>query len=339
MASSSSTAATNPFQGHPISEKLGKANHALWKVQVSAAVRGARLQGHLTGATKRPPAEIAVTKDGATKKEPNPAHEDWEATDQQVLGYLLSSLTREVLMQVATCDTAAEVWSAIEQMYSTHTRARAINTRFALTNTKKGNMSTPEYFAKMKSLGDEMATAGGRPIDEEELIQYIITGLGEGYSEVVSAVCARVEPISVSDLYSQVLNFEARQAIYRGAQEVTVNVANRGGFSHGGRGNSNGGQGGSRGGGDGGGHGRGNGGGGRGRGRTPGGVDKRPICQVCFKRGHTAADCWYRYDEDYVPDAKHVAAAAVNSYGVDTNWYIDTGATDHVTGELDKLTM
>lgn len=29
--------------------------------------------------------------------------------------------------------------------------------------------------------------------------------------------------------------------------------------------------------------------------------------------------------------------AAVNSYGVHTNWYIDTGATDHITSELDKL--
>jgi hypothetical protein len=29
----------------------------------------------------------------------------------------------------------------------------------------------------------------------------------------------------------------------------------------------------------------------------------------------------------------------VNSYGIDTNWYSDTGATDHVTGELDKLTV
>jgi histone deacetylase 1/2 len=27
------------------------------------------------------------------------------------------------------------------------------------------------------------------------------------------------------------------------------------------------------------------------------------------------------------------------SYGVDTNWYIDSGATDHVTSELDKLTV
>jgi hypothetical protein len=33
------------------------------------------------------------------------------------------------------------------------------------------------------------------------------------------------------------------------------------------------------------------------------------------------------------------SANLANSYGVDTNWYADSGATDHVTGELDKLTM
>jgi hypothetical protein len=33
------------------------------------------------------------------------------------------------------------------------------------------------------------------------------------------------------------------------------------------------------------------------------------------------------------------AAAATTSYGVDTNWYADTGATDYIMGELDKLTM
>jgi hypothetical protein len=25
------------------------------------------------------------------------------------------------------------------------------------------------------------------------------------------------------------------------------------------------------------------------------------------------------------------------AYGVDTNWYTDTGATDHITGNLEKL--
>jgi hypothetical protein len=28
-----------------------------------------------------------------------------------------------------------------------------------------------------------------------------------------------------------------------------------------------------------------------------------------------------------------------NSYGVDSNWYVVSGATDHVTGELDKFVV
>jgi hypothetical protein len=52
MASSSSVA--NPLLGFSVAEKLHKANYASWKVQVRAAVLGARLQGHLTGASKGP---------------------------------------------------------------------------------------------------------------------------------------------------------------------------------------------------------------------------------------------------------------------------------------------
>jgi len=80
----SSSAASNLLLGQPIAEKLTKSNHALWKAQVRAAVRGARLQGYLTGASQPPAAEL-VTK-GADDKEirvPNPALEDWEATDQK----------------------------------------------------------------------------------------------------------------------------------------------------------------------------------------------------------------------------------------------------------------
>lgn len=35
----------------------------------------------------------------------------------------------------------------------------------------------------------------------------------------------------------------------------------------------------------------------------------RPLCQVCFKKGHTADRCWHRFDEDYVPDPKLVTIA------------------------------
>jgi hypothetical protein len=59
---------------------------------------------------------------------------------------------------------------------------------------------------------------------------------------------------------------------------------------------------------------------------------------VCFKKGHSATECWHRFDENYVADEKLVGAA-YNSYDVDTNWYTDTGAFDHITSNLEKLSV
>jgi hypothetical protein len=48
--------------------------------------------------------------------------------------------------------------------------------------------------------------------------------------------------------------------------------------------------------------------------------------------------CWKHFDRDFTGEEK-MANMASMSYGVDTNWYTGAGATDHITGELDKLTM
>jgi hypothetical protein len=40
----------------------------------------------------------------------------------------------------------------------------------------------------------------------------------------------------------------------------------------------------------------------------------------------------------FVPEQR-TAATASSSFGPDNNWYIDSGTTDHITGELDKLTI
>jgi hypothetical protein len=58
-----------------------------------------------------------------------------------------------------------------------------------------------------------------------------------------------------------------------------------------------------------------------------------------LKYGHTAKLCWYRYDKDCIPEQRHMAATTTTSYGVNTNWYTDSSATDHITSELDKLAV
>jgi hypothetical protein len=73
MSSSSSSFANplNPLVCIAISEKLSKTNHAMWKAQILAAVRGARLVGHLTGDTPEPAKEITVKVDGKNVQTPN----------------------------------------------------------------------------------------------------------------------------------------------------------------------------------------------------------------------------------------------------------------------------
>ena len=82
--------------------------------------------GGLTGATKAPEEKIK----GKDAEVVNPLYESWMATDQQVLGYLLLAMTKEILVQVSACRTSAEVWSVLETTFSSVTKARVVNSQY-----------------------------------------------------------------------------------------------------------------------------------------------------------------------------------------------------------------
>ena len=108
--------------GHTITEKLNRENFLVWRAQVLPHVRAAGMMGFLDGSQKEPDAEIRTEKDVAGKKEvtvaANPEHAIWVTQDQQVLSFLIASLSREVLLQVSNCTTAAAPWSALLQRRS-----------------------------------------------------------------------------------------------------------------------------------------------------------------------------------------------------------------------------
>jgi hypothetical protein len=309
------------------------------------------LEDLLTGDEAKPAKTIKVKTGDAITEESNPEHSRWVARDQALLGYLFSSLTREVLMGVTNHTSSAELWAALDGMFGSYTRAQSVNTRIALATTRKGASTMAEYYAKMKNYADEMASSGHR-LGDEEFVAYVLTGLDEEiYNSLVSYIVTRVEPISPSELYSQMLSYELRLTKQSGSGGgySSANAAFRGRGTPWNRAGNNSnarGRGRSRGG---------SGNGGRGppsagsRGgytnsyhrRAPGmladaaGSQARPRCQVCLKLGHTANICWYRFDEDYIPEQSAATMAATSS-GSDPNWYLDSGATDHITGELDN---
>lgn len=104
----------------------------------------------------------------------------------------------------------------------------------ALATTQKGNMYVVEYVGKMQALGDEMATTG-RPLDDAELVEYILTSLDLDFNPIISTLVAGTESVSVSELYVQLLAIETRMKLMAGGGS-SANMANRGGRGGRGRG-------------------------------------------------------------------------------------------------------
>jgi hypothetical protein len=114
---------------------------------------------------------------------------------------LLTSVSRDVLVQIVALPSTVNVWKHIESAFASQSRARVINTPLALTTTQKGSLTVAEYISKMKVLADDMASVG-KKLDDEDFISYILVGLDDEYNFVVSSIAGRVEPITFAELYS-----------------------------------------------------------------------------------------------------------------------------------------
>ncbi|XP_071681813.1 uncharacterized protein [Lolium perenne] len=209
------------------------------------------------------------------------------------------------------------------------------------------------FLAKMQVIVDELASAGC-PVPTREHVSFILAGLGSSYNSLVAALGVVTTPISLPQLYAQLQAYDERQAMLTGPSEMTfetsANVASRQQRQYGQQQTS-------RNRGDRGDRGdrrperrddsraytnypddrsqqagRGSGrsqGGGRGRRRTTPWVDV--TCQIYGRDGHPTKDCWYRWTD---ADDDSFEGKGTHAYGIDTNWYSDTGATHHITSEL-----
>ena len=120
-------------------------------------------------------------------------------------------------------------------MFASQSLSCINNIRTALINAQKGNQSVAAYFAAMRGLADELAAAG-KPIQDDELIFYLLHGLDMDYQPLVSALDARVTPVSLDELYAMLSNFDQRVAQYHSAgggfkSSANATTRGRGGYS------------------------------------------------------------------------------------------------------------
>ncbi|KAH9745092.1 retrovirus-related pol polyprotein from transposon RE1 [Citrus sinensis] len=273
--------------------------------QVLASIRGNRLEGYINGEKAAPTqfltsGSYAETMGRVTQQVKNPEYIIWRSQDQTLLNWLLSSITEGILSHVHSCNTAYDVWKTLEKKFGAKSEARVLQLKYEMSVLRKDSLNIEDYCLKMKQIVDKLACAGS-PVSDKDLLQQILNGLGPGYLDLATFITAS----------------SARRGRYNGGFH-SGNQFGRNNF-HTGRGmfiNS---------------HprgfpsGSGNFGNNLGRGQMIGNNNKQAqfmrgqysvnsglsnsdgneeqtvVYQICFKSGHTAAECWHRFEENYMP--------------------------------------
>ncbi|XP_031264617.1 uncharacterized protein LOC116122954 [Pistacia vera] len=138
-----------------ISVKLLEKNYSFWRSQILLPLTSHGLEGFVSGEKECPPMFVfeKLDESGQSVKKPNPSYFSWKKVDQ----FLFQSVSK----------------------------ARTLHLRNLLQTTKKKACSVSEYVLKVTELGDELV-ASGVNLTDEELVLYILDGLGPKYDAMVA---------------------------------------------------------------------------------------------------------------------------------------------------------
>ena len=121
-----------------------------------------------------------------------------------------------MLGHVNRCRSSSEVWFTLARLNATQSKARSLQLKFLLQTTKKRNQSIEDYILKMKNLADNH-NQSGQTISDEELILYILGGVGPEYESVVVNLTSRQDDLNLQEvqfmLQSQEMRIESMNAL------------------------------------------------------------------------------------------------------------------------------
>ncbi|CAA0816765.1 Unknown protein [Striga hermonthica] len=308
---------------HMITIKLSSSNYLLWKNQILPLLSSQNLLGYIGGTKIAPPSTVT---NAAGISAPNRAYEAWHTQNQRLLSLLLSSLTltEESMAEVIGCSTSQTVWLALEAAYNHRSKSRELRLKDDLQLMKKGDCPISEYGRKFKSICDQLA-AIGRPVDDTDKAHWFLRGLGSDFSSFSAAQMALTPLPTFRDLLSKAESFALFQESLAssGASNVAFYSQHKpsGHFSTPlcGRGNGS-------------------------RGRGCGRHSNRcpPRCQICRVDGHYATSCPERYTQ---PPHSSIAANLAEAFSAGcslsksewSDWFLDTGASAHMTPTSENL--
>lgn len=185
--------------------KLNSTNYIAWKTQMQAQLLGYDLYKFVDGTFPSPP--NTITTEGGEFVD-NPAASTWFRQDRLVFGALVGSLSQDLVPLVSQTRTTEEAWKILASTYANPSRGHLKQIKDNLAHITKGNLTITNYMQAIKQCTDRLATMG-KPMDPEDIIDKILQGLDyETYKPIIDAVNARDSIISFEELHEKLITRE-----------------------------------------------------------------------------------------------------------------------------------
>lgn len=185
--------------------KLTPTNYMMRSLQVHALLDGYDLSSHLDGSQSPPPATTVTDN----VESANPAHTLWKHQDRLIFSGLIGAISIDVQPIVSNSKTAANIWKTLANTYAKPSRGHIQQLRFQIKNWSKGTKSIDEYVQGLTTRFDQLALLG-KPMEHENQIDYVLSGLPEEYKQVIDQLEGRDATPSVTKVHEKLLNKEAK---------------------------------------------------------------------------------------------------------------------------------
>jgi hypothetical protein len=338
------------FFGSMTSTKLKGSNYLQWSRAVIVFLTGRGKESYLT--TTKPTDATDATKIST-----------WIKEDAQIMTWLWNSLEPDVFNNVSYLESSKDIWDTLRLMYSSEENITRIHELYQdMFSLQQGDRSIEEYFSLLQGMWDELNVYQPLSTDlqkqqkyrEEFRVAKFLSGLKPDLNPIRSQILSGKDIPTVRETYARV----RRAAISSsGVKDERSALVGHYDTPQGERGDHN-----SR-------RGTHNGRGGRG-GRSGGGGRGLKKCTHCGRTNHTVDFCWKLHGkpawanhatvdgDNSTPSEEQVLISKAeydsilqraSSYSMvasgntclhsssNSSWVIDSGASDHMTGNSSLL--
>lgn len=149
----------------PIATKLTKNNYPAWQSQIILILHGYGLYRYLVSL---PPSHTVTTTIGDhSTSHLNNAYLSWHKQDQLLLGWLRSSLSEQILVEVVSSKNSKELWQMLQGSFSATSRARQSELHRRLQTITKEGLNCSDYLYRIREIADELAFIGSLVSEED----------------------------------------------------------------------------------------------------------------------------------------------------------------------------